>query len=70
MQPSSNIYRQLDTVLLLSQGHPIFCELRWACSLGGALVPECVWQRAPWCHAGRSAALATRPVHIPGMAAS
>ncbi|KAI7845331.1 hypothetical protein COHA_001172 [Chlorella ohadii] len=23
-QPSSNIYRQLDTVLLLSQGHPIF----------------------------------------------
>ena len=23
-QPSSNIYRQLDTVLLLSQGHPIY----------------------------------------------
>ena len=37
-QPSSQIYRQLDTVLLLSQGHPIFYGKGGRLCRGGVVV--------------------------------
>lgn len=47
-QPSSNIYRKLDTVLLLSQGHPIFCEPGTDCLLPAHCIGRVAACRMGW----------------------